>query len=118
MHSDDIDLFMESFNSNWTCGCKSKTQKYIPSPVSSEYKLILNRKDSDSDYKEMYLEDFDENFDLIHSLKPDLKYYETLETYFSKGCRIFSTAHPYIYRILGARYFYQIVGKNISYDSS
>ena len=71
MESDDIDLFMDSFNSNWTCGCKSKTQKYIPSPVSNEYKLILNRHDSASEYNEMYLEDFDENFDLYHSLKPD-----------------------------------------------
>jgi hypothetical protein len=30
MEIDDIDLIMESFNSNWSCGCKTKTQKYLP----------------------------------------------------------------------------------------
>ena len=77
MDSDDIDIFMESFNSNWTCGCKSKIRKYIPSPVSNEYKLILNHHNTDDKCNDIYLEDFDENFDLYHSLKPDFKYYET-----------------------------------------
>ena len=53
--------------------------KLIPSPVSNEYKLILNRQDLGCDYNEMYLEDFDQNFETYHSLKPDFKYYETHE---------------------------------------
>ena len=77
MESDDVDIFMDSFNSNWTCGCKSKTRKYIPSPVSNEYKLIINHHNTDDKYNDIYLEDFDINFDLYHSLKPNFKYYET-----------------------------------------
>jgi hypothetical protein len=85
MEADDVDIYMDSFNSNWTCGCKNKTQKYVPSPVSNEYKLILNNHDKiDHKYDDMYLEDFDENFDLYHSLKPDFKYYETHEFHMMK----------------------------------
>ena len=77
MEAENIDLYMDSFNSNWLCGCKTKTQKYVPSFVSDEYKLILNRHDdNDNKYDDIYHEDFDENFDMYHSLKPDFKYYE------------------------------------------
>ena len=76
MLADDVDLHMLTFNSNWKCQCKTKTPKFLPSPVSNEYKLILNRYES-NDKADLYLEDFDENFDLYHSLKPDFKYYET-----------------------------------------
>ena len=63
--ADDVDIHMLSFNSNWSCDCKTKTQKYVPSPVSNEYKLILNYHDENA---HKYEEDFDENFDLYHSL--------------------------------------------------
>ena len=33
---------------------------------------------------ETYLEDFDENYDLYHSLKPEFKYYETHEFHLMK----------------------------------
>ena len=74
MEADDVDINMDSFNSNWSCDCKTRTQKYVPSATSNEYKLILNSHDNK--YEDLYLEDFDENFDLYHSLKPDFKYYE------------------------------------------
>ena len=76
---------MDSFNSNWTCGCKSKTRKFIPAAVSNDYKLILNYHNTDNKYNEIYLEDFDENFDLYHSLKPGFKYYETHQFYLMKN---------------------------------
>ena len=71
--TDDEDIIMDTFNSSWPCGCQAKTQKYVPSLVSNEYKLILNNPDKDHNYDEIYLEDFDENFDLYHSLKPEFK---------------------------------------------
>ena len=84
MNADDEDILMNSFNSTWTCGCQTKTQKYVPSKVSNEYKLILNNPDKDHKYDDIYLEDFDENFDLYHSLKPEFKYYETHEFHLMK----------------------------------
>ena len=78
MDADDIDVILETFNSNWSCKtCKTKTPKFIPSSVSNEYKLILNNIENDHKHNDVYLENFDENFDLYHSIKPDFKYYET-----------------------------------------
>ena len=65
--ADDIDIFIDSFNSNWTCNCKNKRQRYIPSPVSNDFKLIINRPGDDK----QYIEDFDDNLDKYHTLKPD-----------------------------------------------
>ena len=77
--ADDIDVYLDTFNSNWNQDSpKMKPQRYIPVPISSEYKLILNNR-NDGDYNENYGEDFDEHFDLYHSLKPDFKYYEVDE---------------------------------------
>ena len=76
--SDDIDLHLDTYNSNWTGTSLFKPQRYIPSPTSNEFKLILNRQD-DYKYIDAYCEDFDENFETYHSLKPDFKYYETHE---------------------------------------
>ena len=84
MQADDVDIDMYAFNSLWSCGCKIKTQKYIPSPVNNDYKLILNNPDKDHKHDDEYLEDFDENFDLYHSLKPEFKYYETHEFHLMK----------------------------------
>jgi hypothetical protein len=53
-----------------------KPQRFLPSRVSDEFKLILDNRNDDT-YNATYLEDFDENFDRYHSLKPDFKYYET-----------------------------------------
>ena len=36
MEVDDADIYMDSFNSNWTCGCKTKTSKFIP------FQLVTN----------------------------------------------------------------------------
>ena len=85
MESDDIDIFMETFNSSWTCKCKTNIQNFIPSPVSNEYKLILNHLDTEHDYNEIYLEDFEENFYHYHSLKPNFKYYETHDFHLMKN---------------------------------
>ena len=95
---DDIDIFVDSFNSNWTCGCKSRTRKYIPSPVSNEYRLIINHHNTDEKYNDIYLEDFDVNFDLYHSLKPNFKYYETHQFHSVKDKTIntFSLFHTII----------------------
>ena len=104
MTADDADIYMDSFNSNWTCNCKTKTQKYVPSPISNEYKLILNSHDeNDHKYDDMYLEDFDENFDQYHSLKPDFKYYEThqFHTMTEKVKNSFSVFHTNISSLQG-----------------
>ena len=78
MNTDDENIHIDTFNSNWSCNtCKTTTQKYIPCAVSNEYKLILSNYDNDHKHNDLYMEDFDENFDLYHSLKPDFKYYET-----------------------------------------
>ena len=75
--ADDVDVYLDTFNSNWNVDSpKMKPQRYIPVPTSNEFKLLLNNR-NDGDYNEMYAEDFDENFDLYHSLKPDFKYYES-----------------------------------------
>ena len=76
--SEDVELHLDTFNSNWSGSSLFKPQRYIPSPTNNEFKLILNRQD-DYKYNEAYLEDFDENFETYHSLKPDFKYYETEE---------------------------------------
>ena len=76
--TDDIDLYLDAFNSNWTGTSLFKPQRYIPSPTSDEFKLILNRHD-DLKFNDAYCEDLEENFDTYHSLKPDFKYYETHE---------------------------------------
>ena len=91
---DDIDIFLDSFNSNWTCNCKSKRHRYMPSPVSNEFKLIINRLDDDK----KFIEDFDENFDNYHTLKPDFKYYEThqFHTMKNKTKDTFSLLHTNI----------------------
>ena len=96
--ADDADIILNTFNSNWSCDCKTKSPKYISSPVSNEYKLILiNRKESDHRYEDVYLEDF-ENFDLYHSLKPDFKYYELhdFHTMKNKVKNSFSVLHTNI----------------------
>ena len=95
--SDDIELHLDSFNSNWSGSSLFKPQRYIPSPTSDEFKLILNR-DDDYKYNEAYLEDFDENFETYHSLKPDFKYYETEEfiTMKDKASDSFSLLHTNI----------------------
>ena len=76
--SDDIDLHLNMFNSNWAGASLFKPQRYIPSSTSDEFKLILNRYD-DLKYNDAYCEEFDENFETYHSLKPNFKYYETHE---------------------------------------
>ena len=52
-----------------------KPQRYIPSPVNNEYKLLLDNRNG-GNYNDLYREEFDENFDLYHSLKPDFNYYD------------------------------------------
>ena len=76
--SDDVELHLDSFNSNWSGTSLFKPQRYIPSPINNDFKLVLNNQD-DYKYNEAYMEDFDENFEMYHSLKPDFKYYETEE---------------------------------------
>ena len=72
----DVDVYLDTFNSNWNKNSPKMTpQRYVPASSFTEYKLLLNNH-NDGDYNEMYGEDFDENFDLYHSLKPDFKYYE------------------------------------------
>ena len=78
MEADDIEVNLETFNSNWSCTtCKTNNQKFLPCSVSNEFKLIINNIDNEQNHKDIYLENFDENFDLYHSIKPDFKYYET-----------------------------------------
>ena len=80
MDAEDIEITMDSFNSNWKCLCKAKTQKFPPVPTGKEYQLTLNNHhDNDYKYQDIYLEDFDINFNMYHSMKPDFKYYETHE---------------------------------------
>ena len=95
--SDDIDLHLDTFNSNWTGTSLFKPQRYIPSPTSDEFRLILNRHD-DFKYNDAYCEEFDENFETYHSLKPDFKYYETHEflTMKDKMTNLFSLLHTNI----------------------
>ena len=69
--TDDVDIYLDSFNSNWSCGCKTNTQPFVISPDSSKFKLILSHN---ADRNEHNME-FDENYDSYHSLKPDFKYY-------------------------------------------
>ena len=45
----------------------------MPAPASNEFELIINRPGDDK----QYIEDFDDNFDNYHTLKPDFKYYDT-----------------------------------------
>ena len=96
--ADDVDVYLETFNSNWdTDSPKMKPQRFIPAPVSNEYKLILNNR-NDGNYNENYGEEFDENFDLYHSLKPDFNYYE-VDKFISMKARIsdsFSLIHTNI----------------------
>ena len=95
--ADDIDIHLDTFNSNWTGTSLFKPQRYIPSPISDEYKLILNRQD-DLKFVDAYCEDLEENFNSYHSLKPDFKYYETQDfiTMKDKMTNSFSLLHTNI----------------------
>ena len=73
--TEDVDIFLNSFNSNWTCGCKTNIKPFVPSPESAQFKLILTQNVDTNDHNM----DFDENYNAYHSLKPDFKYYETHE---------------------------------------
>ena len=42
--SDDVELHLDAFNSNWSCNCKTHTQPFQLSPESCKSKLILTRK--------------------------------------------------------------------------
>jgi len=73
------DEFLEiaSFNSNWTCNCKHRS--ITPCNDNSTYKLVLDKfKNSEK------IDEFDEQFDTYHTLKPNFKYYETHEFHMLK----------------------------------
>jgi hypothetical protein len=74
--ADDEDIVLDSFNSNWTCACKSHIKPFVNSADSSKFKLVLSPENSESDKHDI---DFDANYDAYHSLRPDFKYYETHE---------------------------------------
>ena len=70
--TDDIEIYLDSFNSNWTCGCKIDIKPFINSE-DSQSKLTLTQY-TDSNDHDM---DFEENFNAYHSIKPNFNYYET-----------------------------------------
>ena len=93
--ADEIEIHLDSFNSNWECGCKTHIQPHVTYD-NSGYKLTLSQQD---DSKDTDIEaDFDHNFDTYHSLKPDFKYYETHEFHILKEHKLnsFSLIHTNI----------------------
>ena len=72
---DDFDIVVDSFNSNWTCGCKNEIKPFVSPGESSKYKLILSQNSESNDHDHDM--GFNENYNAYHSLKPDFKYYET-----------------------------------------
>ena len=95
--ADDIEIHLDTFNSNWTCGCKSRIQPFTISNDNSEFKLVLTQKNESDSYMD-YDMNFDNNFDTYHSLKPDFKYYETHEFHTMKDQKTnsFSVLHTNI----------------------
>ena len=63
--ADDAEVYLDSFNSNWTCNCKSRKPVKVD---CSDYKLILTQKDPDD--ANFYSPDgnFDEQYEICHSL--------------------------------------------------
>ena len=91
--ADDVELHMDSFNSNWSCSCKVRNQSYVPSTDKDLYKLNLSNSDPDDE-----IDDFDYNFNAHHSLKPNFNYYETHEFHVlkDKNTSSFSLLHSNI----------------------
>ena len=91
--ADDVELHMDSFNSNWSCSCKVRNQSYVPSTDKDLYKLNLSNSDPDDE-----IDDFDYNFNAHHSLKPNFRYYETHEFHIlkDKNTSSFSLLHSNI----------------------
>ena len=69
LFTDDIEIYLDSFNSNWTCGCKIDIKPFINSE-DSQFKLTLTHY-TDSNDHDM---DFEENFNAYHSIKPNCNY--------------------------------------------
>ena len=85
--ADDIELYLDSFNSNWTCGCKIDIKPIINSSEISRYKLIISQIDEPNSHDT----DFDENFNAFHTLRYNFKYYETRDFHVMKDKISYST---------------------------
>ena len=79
--TDDDFLHINSFNSNWSCQCKSSLP--LQSKTNSEFKLLLTQS-NESTFCSSDVE-FDHQFNTHYSLKPDFKYYETHDFHNLKG---------------------------------
>ena len=70
------DLLLSTFNSNWTCHCKTRP---VPSNLDEnvhQQRLVLKNVTSDSHYIPPG-DEFDLQFDSLYALEPDFKYYNT-----------------------------------------
>ena len=70
---DDEEIYLDSFNSNWTCGCKTDIKPFVNASENSQYKLIISKNNESNNHDF----DFDENFNAYHTLVHNFKYYET-----------------------------------------
>ena len=75
---EDEEIYLSSFNSNWTCNCGNQRPALSCTKDGYNLKSLFHQSD-DSDRNNMFShgDEFDEQFDLHHTLKPDFNYYET-----------------------------------------
>ena len=79
-HAEDIELYLDSFNSNWTCGCKIDIKPFVNASESSRYKLIISKNNESNNHDF----EFDENFNAYHTLTHNFEYYETHDFHIMK----------------------------------
>ena len=74
---EDEEIYLSSFNSNWSCNCGN--QPPAPSFIKDKYNLkcLFHQEDNDKNDTFSSNDEFDEQFNRYHTLNPDFKYYET-----------------------------------------
>ena len=73
---EDDEIYLSSFNSNWSCNCG----KLRPAPLCKDkynLKTLFSLFDDTEDESSSQNNEFDEQFNMHHTLKPDFNYYET-----------------------------------------
>ena len=74
---EDEEICLTSFNSNWTCNCGNQQPASSLNDKFNLKALFAKNDDSDNNFICTSNNEFDEQFDMNHTLKPDFKYYET-----------------------------------------
>ena len=79
-NEEDDEILLNSFNSNWSCHCKSTNPRRLTDEIIHQQKLVLNYKNDTGDsFFRTPEEEFDFQFDSFYALEPNFRYYDTHE---------------------------------------